>query len=260
MYSVTTEGGQTLPWMILVHGMSQDHHYFDQQVAYFGRTHRLLAVDLPGHGLASKVEGPFGHVEMARHVASEIGRAGVHGAVYWGTHTGATIAPLVNRSCPGVLTSFILEGPAVPGENPAVVVDLLGRAARTVRNIGVEAAIEAWWSESCWFDAMRRNPDQFRAAEHLEMIRDFSGAPWLSDAPAIPVPDAKALLREMNMPTLVYNGADDHADFHAAADRITSFISHAVRATVQDTGGFPTWERPMDANALVAGFLRDADG
>lgn len=117
MYSVTTGGGQTLPWMIPVHGMSQDHRYFNRQIAYFGRTHRILAVDLPGHGLASTVEGPFGHVEMARHVAAEIGRAGIRGAVYWGTHTGATIAPLVNRSCPGVLTSFILEGPAVPGEN-----------------------------------------------------------------------------------------------------------------------------------------------
>lgn len=92
------------------------------------------------------------------------------------------------------------------------------------------------------------------------MIRDFSGAPWLSDAPAIPVTDAEALLREMKMPTLVYNGADDHADFHAAADMITSLIPHAVRATVPDTGGFPAWERPMDVNALVTGFLRDAVG
>lgn len=258
MFSVTVQDRRTLPWMILVHGMSQDHRYFSQQIEYFRRTRRVLAVDLPGHGLASTVDGPFGHVEMARHVASEIGRAGIQGAVYWGTHTGATIAPLINRLCPGVLTSLVLEGPAVAGENPPVVVDLLGRAARTARDMGVEAAIEAWWSESCWFEAMRRNPDRYRAAEHLEMISGFSGAPWLSDAPAIPVTDAEALLREMKMPTLVYNGSDDHADFHAAADTITSLVSHAVRATVQDAGGFPAWERPVDVNALVAGFLRDA--
>lgn len=83
--------GPEAPWLVLVHGMSQDHRVFDAQVTAFRRTHRVLLVDLPDHGLAADVGGPYGHVEMGGHVADALTDAGAAAVRFWGTHTGATL-------------------------------------------------------------------------------------------------------------------------------------------------------------------------
>ena len=56
----------------MVHGMSQDHRIFDKEVEAFRDRYNIVLIDLPGHGLASDVGGPFGHVEFMRHVEAAL--------------------------------------------------------------------------------------------------------------------------------------------------------------------------------------------
>jgi pimeloyl-ACP methyl ester carboxylesterase len=74
------------PWLVLVHGMSQSHLVFDRQVVEFASNYRILLIDLPGHGLASDHDGPFGHCEFAQHVANALDEHSIDRAHYWGTH------------------------------------------------------------------------------------------------------------------------------------------------------------------------------
>ncbi len=47
------DAGPRQPWLVLVHGMWQDHRVFNKQIEAFRETRPILAVDLPGHGLSS---------------------------------------------------------------------------------------------------------------------------------------------------------------------------------------------------------------
>ncbi|MBU2533529.1 MAG: alpha/beta fold hydrolase, partial [Alphaproteobacteria bacterium] len=106
-----TECAERQPWIIMVHGMSQDHRVFERQIEAFRDAYNLLLVDLPGHGLAASVGGPYGHNEFARHVGDAIAQHGISSAHYWGTHTGATVGLLVAAAQPRIIRSLILEGP-----------------------------------------------------------------------------------------------------------------------------------------------------
>jgi pimeloyl-ACP methyl ester carboxylesterase len=243
------------PWMVMVHGMSQDHRIFSEQVAVFRDTHRILLVDLPGHGLSAFVDGPFGHVEFARHVAAAMVEHHVSHATYWGTHTGATVGLLLAATRPELIATLVLEGPLIPGANPPIVTHLISHARARLAQDGLPAALEDWWSNSCWFDHMRAHPAKCRADAHRAIVMDFGGAPWRDNSTPAQVLNIEAKLHAISQPTLIYNGEADHPDFHRAAKHIASLIEGAQKIRIADAGGFPAWEHSDDVNHEVANFL-----
>jgi pimeloyl-ACP methyl ester carboxylesterase len=54
----TDEGGSGPP-ILFVHGFSCDSHDWSWQLPHFARTHRVIAVDLRGHGRSSAPEGGY---------------------------------------------------------------------------------------------------------------------------------------------------------------------------------------------------------
>jgi len=102
---------------------------------------------------------------------------------------------------------------------------------------------------------MRAHPKSCRATEHLAIIKDFEGRPWLDDQSPKPVEDISALLADIRIPVLIYNGIADHQEFLRSSGRIASLLNDAQRATVPCSGGFPAWENPKAVNNLVANFL-----
>jgi pimeloyl-ACP methyl ester carboxylesterase len=53
------ETGAGDPPIVFVHGWTCDHAEFAPQVAYFAKTHRVISVDLRGHGASDAPEGPY---------------------------------------------------------------------------------------------------------------------------------------------------------------------------------------------------------
>lgn len=242
------------PWMVMVHGMSQDHRVFSRQVEAFRSRFRILLVDLPGHGLSSALGGPFGHVEFADHVHITLASSCVENAHYWGTHTGATVGLFLAAISPGLFRSLTLEGPVIPGDNPPVVVEAFERAKSIARREGVDMAIKGWW-ESCWFDYMRANPEKCRAQEHFDIVREFGGRPWIEDHIAAPITEIEVLLARITVPTLIYNGTMDHPNFVSVARRLKDLLPDVTQISVEETGGFPAWENPDLTNKVVVDFV-----
>lgn len=245
------------PWVVMVHGMSQNHRYFDKQVEAFRSRYRILLIDLPGHGLSSEEVGPYGHAEFTQHVEQILGNVRGDQVHYWGTHTGATVGVLLSIRRPDLFRSLILEAPTVPGENPQIVTSLISGAQRRAQYESFDAALDYWWLNSPWFDLMRLHPGRYRAVEHRAMVLEFSGRPWTETAPSAPVGDlAPATART---PTLVYQGEHDHPEFFASAQDVCGLLPGARYEIVSGLGGFPAWEGPEEINALVAEFLNSAE-
>ena len=249
------DAGADVPWFVMVHGMSQDHRVFDKQVEYFSSQFRVLLIDLPGHGLAAGHGGPYGHLEFANHVHHAMREHNVSPAHYWGTHTGAAAGLLTAFRGPDRFSSLILEGPVMPGQNIAVVISEMSRARQIAASEGIAAAIQSWWENACWFDTMRANPTECRAAQHYTIVSEFGGRPWTDQLPVAFLEDTTQGLSKLSVPTLIYNGAADHPEFLVMAERIAALIPNARRSIVADAGGFPAWEQPDRTNKLVADFI-----
>ncbi len=250
----TTNAGA--PWLVMVHGMSQDHRIFSAQVTAFRDRFPILLIDLPGHGLSSELPGPYGHLELAAEVAEAIAVAGAAPCHYWATHTGTSLGLLLACRKPDDFLSLILEAPVLPGHGMASVERELQRARNTALSQGMDAARRQWFENSAWFEVMRRNPEPCRAAEQQRIIADFSGAPWLYQGPEGQEVDAiDDSIAALDLPVLFYNGEHDLAEFIAAAEHLETLLPRARRAEIHGAGGFPAWEYPAAVNRLVADFL-----
>ena len=254
-YKTVLEARDGALWLVMVHGMSGDHRVFSAQVAAFKARYRILLVDLPGHGLSSDVPGPFGHRELAAHVAGAIANAGVETCHYWATHTGTALGLLLATERAGRFRSMILEGAVLPGHAMPSVDRELARARDTARTAGVAEARRQWFDEADWFDVMRSRPEECRAAAHWAIVASFSGAPWLDAGQAAPVAPIDGRLASLEVPVLLYNGEHDVDDFNDTADRLETLLPRVRRATIADAGGFPAWEFPDRVNRLAEDFL-----
>lgn len=252
-----TDAGPGAPWLTLVHAFAQDRRVFSAQVAAFRARYRLLLVDLPGHGRSAALPGPYGLAEYAASVTAALDAAGIARTHWWGTHTGAGVGLLLACRAPERFASLVLEGAVLPGRLPPSAAGMLAECAALAREQGVEAARRHWWAQSAWFDVMRAHPEACRAAEQRAMLADFPGAPWLDTRPPAPVPPLDACLPRLDVPVLVVNGEHELADFVEAADALMAALPDARREVIGSGGGFPLWEVPERANAVVERFLSE---
>jgi pimeloyl-ACP methyl ester carboxylesterase len=254
-YETITSAGDSCPWLVLVHGASQHGGLFSAQVDAFRASHRLLVIDLPGHGRSSNLPGPYGLAEYARSAMAAIEDAGVDVAHYWGTHTGAGIGLMLALRHPERFASLVLDAAILPGVDLPYVTMAVGRARATARARGVDAARAEWFHQSRWFDVIRSRPDACRAKDHWEIIAAFSGRPWLDTSVAEPVEPLRDELSRIARPVLIINGERDVDDFLRVAEELETRLPNAQRVVVPGAGGFPLWECPAVVNPLVADFL-----
>ena len=254
-YKTLTKAGRDAPWLTMVHGMSQDHRTFSAQVSEFKDRYRILLIDLPGHGLSADVPGPFGHHELASHVAAAMEHAGAVPTHYWGTHTGAALGLLLASRDRARFLSLVLEGAVLPGYTLPSVSKELEKACSITRADGVAAARRRWFDDSGWFEVIRARPEECRAGGQWSIVSGFSGAPWLHEGQAAAVDKIDERLKSLEVPVLLYNGEHDLEDFVATADRLERLLPVVRRRCVPEAGGFPAWEFPDRVNAMVAEFL-----
>ena len=55
----TRTGARANPAFVFVHGWTCDHTFFAPQAEHFARRHRVVSVDLRGHGESDKPQGPY---------------------------------------------------------------------------------------------------------------------------------------------------------------------------------------------------------
>jgi len=205
--------------------------------------------------MTTGARGPFGPEEYTAGVLSALDAAGVGAVHYWGTHTGAGVGLLLALRQPDRFRSLVLEAPVIPGAPPPYVASQLDAARNVAQNHGVERALEDWFENSAWFEVIRKNSEQCRAAENRTMVMDFAASPWLDDTSAQPLRFEFEQLSQFHSPVLLINGEHDHADFLEVTDRLERILPNAERARILEAGGFPTWEYPERVNLRVARFL-----
>ena len=133
------EAGSGTPPLLFVHGWTCDHTFFAPQFEHFGRAHRVIAVDLRGHGASDKPQQDYTITAFADDVRWLCEQVGAEKPVLIGHSMGGVIALVVAARYPDLpaaivtLDSLIVPTAEVDEMVPVLVAALRGPAFREVQ-------------------------------------------------------------------------------------------------------------------------------
>ena len=106
-YEASGEGD---PPLVFVHGWSCDRSYFQPQFDHFGGRHRVVSVDLRGHGESDQPEDGYGIESFADDVVAVSDAEGLGGPVVIGHSMGGLVA--LSMAARGAARAAVMVDPA----------------------------------------------------------------------------------------------------------------------------------------------------
>lgn len=105
--------GQGAPAVVLLHGWGGDTTSWGRQIPALSKSHRVLVVDLPGHGLSDAPKADYTLAYLAGGVLAAMDEAGVKRAVVVGHSLGGAVARRLALDHPERVSGIILVDAAI---------------------------------------------------------------------------------------------------------------------------------------------------
>jgi pimeloyl-ACP methyl ester carboxylesterase len=233
------------PPVVFLHGANDQAGAWVRIVRPVMRGHRVVLIDLAGHGDSAPADGPLAAGDLVAGVEAVMDAEVVGApATLVGNSLGGWLALVYARAHPERVSHVVLvNGAAVRGDGTEAQVNLLPRTREEARQ-----AIAATMSPASppvpgfvLDDLVRRGPQSPLA--RLE---------------AAPVPDALALdghLGELRVPVTLIWGADDRVLPLAYAERVAAALPAARVMRLERCGHVPQRECPGALGAALAQAL-----
>lgn len=256
------EGPRGAPALVMVHGFAASLHTWEPWAVRFARDHRVIRLDLPGHGLTraptgyrSSLEGNVAVVEAVTR------RLGAERFVLIGNSMGGAVAWNYALAHPDRLNGLVLVNAAGwpvadrRDGGPPLVFKLLrtslGRAVlrhANPRPLTTPGLKQAYVDQALVTDALvDRYVELARAPGHREMVLASQGAPRK--------PVDRAVFARISTPTLVIHGEADAVIPVEAGRGLAGAIPGAVLVTWPDVGHVPMEQIPDRSAEALELFL-----
>ncbi|WP_306337660.1 alpha/beta fold hydrolase [Streptomyces sp. KL118A] len=106
---VGQDGSRDAPALLLVHGSATSSRSWDALVPLLSMAHRVIRIDLPGHGRSAEPVGhDYGIPEQGRRIGAALDRLGVEHAVVVGHSSGGYTATALAEQRPDLVTALVL--------------------------------------------------------------------------------------------------------------------------------------------------------
>ncbi|GAA3164614.1 alpha/beta fold hydrolase [Nonomuraea roseoviolacea] len=106
---VRQDGPAGAPPLVLIHGLASSSRAWDALVPLLTPSHRVIRIDLLGHGRSAKPAGDgYGMPEQGRRVGAVMDRLGIEHAAVIGHSTGGAVATALAEQRPELVTSLVL--------------------------------------------------------------------------------------------------------------------------------------------------------
>lgn len=253
-FQVTNDGGTVTVY--LLHGIYGAKDYWRYQtIRLVERGYRVVAWDAPGYNLSPLPDG-LSFDLVAEAGAGLIRATASERNIVFGHSMGGQITPRILSKVPGRIQAIVISAtigyfgnrtkeeqeefvrkrtaPLPPGTDPqvaqlAVVNGMLG-------------------------------PDS--KGEEVELVRRIAAATppktvqaAVKAVQAYPETEAVAMIKAVNVPTLLVAGEVDQTGHPAGMKRVADMIAGAEFAVVPGSGHYPWAENPADFNRHLLGFL-----
>jgi pimeloyl-ACP methyl ester carboxylesterase len=232
--------------LVFVHGWTCDLTFWDRQAAFFQDRHRVILIDLPGHGESDKPHVDYTMDLFARAVDAVLKDAGVERAVLVGHSMGTPVIRQYYRLYPRkVLGLVIVDGALRPFGNKEMVSKMLeslkgpkySEAAGGMVTYMVQPVLDPAARER--IKAVMLSAPQHVSASAMEGM--MAEEIWKDDK--VTVPALAVLSQSSGWPPdneVFYHGIIPNLDY-----QLWSGVSH-----------FLMIDKPDEFNAAVAAFLK----
>ena len=251
--------------ILFIHGIAGCWRNFLENLPYFGRSYRAIALDLPGFGDSPMPSWEITMANYGRLVHDFCERLGID-----------RVAALVGNSMGGfIATEAVIQDPdrfdrlVLISAAGVSFAEWQGRPFEAAARI-FKAAIPMMSGErrSYWtrprgrklaFGRVFRNPNKLRPELLAEQVRPGLQAPAFSEAlTAIWGYDTRERLPEIEIPTLITWGLNDQVVPLEGALGYHRLIPESRLELFERTGHLPQLERPARWNPLVEGFIESS--
>jgi len=253
----------TGPPLLLVHGFTGAHVAWPELVVNgLGRSFRVIAPDLVGHGKSSRCAAPerFALDEVLRDLEQVLEARGAPRAHWIGYSMGGRITLGACARMPERVASAVLEGSS-PGLR-----DPVERKARREADAalatrlcarGIEEFVD-YWTELPLFESQRELAAGVRSRQRAQRLANdpASLAACLQGLGTGTQPSFWDALRGLSMPLLLVHGARD-AKFRGLAERMLESLPNAQIASIAGAGHTTHLERPEAFLEAVLRFHAD---
>lgn len=236
---------------------------FGRSIATLARTHRVIAMDLPGWGKSSTPTS-----ESRRHLAEAavglLDALGIDKATFVGNSMGGMMAVAAAIKFPSRVTRLVLMGTPAPGVNyfqPAGFTEglrIIGEGYREPSPANIKRLVQIMcYDQSLATDelaqvrsaAAQANPQHL--ASYVASLSD--GLPTFMDDY---LKMAASGVSEIEVPTMIIHGRDDRVVSFEHGLRLASMIGSARLVMLNRCGHWVQIERAKEFNDLVQFFAR----
>ena len=247
--------------IVLVHCFSCAINWWDRMMPYLERDHRVLAVDLLGHGGSEKPTSGYTIPNQADLVAEAMNRLGVRDAVVVGHSLGGSVVTgLAERSPQLVRKVMIIDTPPNHKGDSLGLVAKLGFAPvigeffwRVKPDFAVRKGLEVAFAPG--FDV----PDEFVEDVDRMTYSSYHDSPEGSED----YTDEEGLderMKESGKPLMVLMGAEEQI-VNDPAERLAEYrrtIPGVQTKLIAGAGHSPNVEKPAETAALLLRFAEPA--
>jgi pimeloyl-ACP methyl ester carboxylesterase len=256
---VVEHGPRSASPIVLIHCFTCAINWWDKMVPLLDRDHRVVAIDLLGHGGSEKPDSGYSIPNQADLVAQALGRLGVREAEVVGHSLGGVVAVALAQQSPQLVNRVVIvDTPPTHEEGDLGLVARLGFAPvigeflwRIKPDFAVRKGLGVAFASG--FDV----PDAF--VEDLNRMTfsayDDSASEsedYLKEEPL----DQR--MKETGKPLLVMMGAEEQIidDPPARLAEYRATVPGAETKLIAGAGHSPNVEKPAQTAALVLGFAR----
>jgi pimeloyl-ACP methyl ester carboxylesterase len=236
------------PALLFLHGWCGDRSFFAPQFDYFSESHRVVSVDLPGHG-ESAVPDVYAIEAFADDVAALARGLQLGRSVVFGHSIGAMVALALSKSAPDLVGAVALIDPPPlskevwKGFAPQLITSFSGPDGPTGRREFVE-------------QMFLPTDDKTRRAKIIETMTAVPNDIAIPLVEAIAAFDAMAVLRKCTLPVVTISSAVPTND---AASLLDASPTMTLGQTV-GAGHFLQLEVPEQVNPMIERFLATIPG
>ncbi len=243
---VYSAAGAGEPALVFIHGGLADRTFWDAQLRAFAGSHRVIALDLPGHGDSGANRTKWGFPEFGADVKAVVDAEKLNRIVLFGNSLGGPVAIEAALLLPGrvlgvvgVDTFHSLDYSVTPEEARTRAEAFRADYAGSLKQM-VKALFHADADPAVIADAERRM---------MRTPPDAAYAMFMSMAGYVPAASA----RKLAVPLRAING-DMYPTDVAGVRKVKADFDVAV---MKHMGHYPMLERPDEFNRLVAEVVRE---
>jgi pimeloyl-ACP methyl ester carboxylesterase len=254
-------GGAKGPPIVLLHCFACSLRWWDSMVPLLARDHRVIRVDLLGHGGSAKPQSGYAIPEQGSLVAAALGRLDVQGAVVVGHSVGGAVAVAVAEQASELVDRIVLidEAPDSSFADTGFLASLarvpvLGEALWRVR---IDSLVKKGYEDR--FAPGYEIADGF--SDDDQVVRDndamtytaFDDIPGESDDYTDEIPLDERIQR-IAVPLMVIFGSEDQVYDPSAALSAYRDVPGARLETIDGAGHSPNVEKPRETARLIDAF------